>query len=214
MVFQSLTWRGCGDGATGAFPMPFATRSVSSAGSRRGISRSWSVGRPGVRTWEPNGRGSRSRGSGTAGAAAAGRCTGATATFASTYTTVWCPHPVSRSYCRRSGEIRQRSSGGRPGAQATMASVNGRSAAERMVHRSSPTRRLIDDFERRDRPRKRSWMCWGHFVPVRTGRPPASVTGSRRVALSRWRQRPGRTAPRAGHHVCCEALRSPPPGLR
>src|SRR5215207_7078422 len=152
MVFQSLTWRGCGDGATSAFPIPFATRSVSSARSRRGISRSWSVGRPGVRTWEPNGRGSRSRGSGTARAAAAGRCTGATATFASTYTTVWRPHPVSRSYCRRSGEIRQRSSGGRTGAQATMASVNGRSAAERMVHRSSPTRTLIDDFDRGDRP--------------------------------------------------------------
>jgi hypothetical protein len=38
-------------------------------------------------------------------------------------------------------------------------------------------------------------MCWGHSVPVRTGRPPASVTGSRRVARSQWRQRPGRTAP-------------------
>ena len=46
MVFQNLTWRGCGDGATGAFPIPFATRFVSSARSRRGISRSWSVGRP------------------------------------------------------------------------------------------------------------------------------------------------------------------------
>ena len=44
------------------------------------------------------------------------------------------------------------------------------------------------------------------------GRPPVSVTGSRRVALFRWRQRPGRTALRAGHRVCCEAVRSPPPG--
>jgi hypothetical protein len=43
MVFQSLTWRECGDGATSAFPMPFATRCASSARSRRGISRSWRV---------------------------------------------------------------------------------------------------------------------------------------------------------------------------
>ena len=35
MVVQSLTWRGCGEGATSAFPIPFATRSVSSARSRR-----------------------------------------------------------------------------------------------------------------------------------------------------------------------------------
>ena len=195
MVFQSLTWRGCGDGATSAFPIPFATRSVSSARSRRGISRSWSVGRPGVRTWEPNGRGSRSRGSGTARAAAAGRCTGATATFASTCTTVWRPHPVSRSYCRRSGEIRQRSSGGRTGAQATMASVNGRSAAERMVHRSSPTRRLIDDFDRRDRPRKRSWVCLGHSVPVRTG--DLQPQSQDRAA---WRDLDGGNAPAVQRH--------------
>jgi hypothetical protein len=65
----------------------------------------------------------------------------------------------------------------------------------RMVHRSSPTTRLIDEYDRRDRPRKRCWMCLGHSVPPLTGRLPASVTRSRRVALSQGRQRPGRTGP-------------------
>jgi hypothetical protein len=51
---------------------------------------------------------------------------------------------VSRSYCRRSGETRQRSSGGRTGAQATMASVNGRSAAD-ADGSIEPSRRLIDE---------------------------------------------------------------------
>ncbi len=161
-----------------------------------------------------DGRGSRSRGSGTGRAAAAGRCTGVTAAFASTYATVWRPHPVSRSYCRRSSEIRQRSYGGGTGAQATMAWVNGRSAAE--ADGSS-----IEPNQDADRRLRSGWSApeavldvLGHSVPVRTGRSPGSVTGSRRVALFQWRQRPGRTGLRAGHHVCCEALRSPPPGLR
>jgi hypothetical protein len=213
MGFQSLTWRGCGDGATSAFPMPFATRCVSSARSRRGISRSWSVGRPGVRTWEPNGRGSRSRGSGTAGAAAAGRCTGATATFASTDTTVWRPHPASRSYCRRSGEIRQRSSGGRTGAQGTMASVTAdRRRSGWFIDRAQPGGGSTTSIGVTG-PGSGPGCAWALRARP-DGRPPSSVTGSRRVARSRWRQRHGRTVPRAGHHVCCGALRSPPPGLR
>ena len=213
MVFQSSTWRGCGDGATSAFPMPFATRCVSSARSRRGISRSWSVGRPGVRTWEPSGRGSRSRGSGTAGSRSWALYWRDRNFLFHVYDRV-APSSGVEELLQEIGRDPTAIFWGRPGAQGTMASVNGRSAAERMVHRSSPARRLIDDFDWCDRPRKRSWMCLGHSVPVRTGRPPASVTGSRRVARSRWRQRPGRTAPRAGHHVCCEAARSPPPGLR
>jgi hypothetical protein len=76
-----------------------------------------------------------------------------------------------------------------------MASVNGRSAAERMVHRSSPTRTLIDEYDRRDTPRKRSWMCLGTSCPSGRGDlQPQSQD------LAAWRYLDGGNAPAVQHH--------------
>jgi hypothetical protein len=41
--------------------------------------------------------------------------------------------------------------------------------ADGLVEFVQSPERLIDEYDQRDTPRKRSWMCLGQSVPVRTG---------------------------------------------